>query len=277
MAPIGIKILLPTGDPNGIKVVEISGWEGQAFIIPRGKLKEVKDREEAGHPAIYFLFGEGEESTREKVYIGESESFYSRLLNHNDNKDFWNTAVVFTGGVNRAHVKFLENKSVSLAKKIDRYDIVNQVEPLENRLKDFEKAEANDFFEKIKLILGVSGLSLFQDIPNASEAKEIYFCRGVAADAQGTLLESGEFIVYKGSLARITQVPSFSGSGPTRVSHLLDEGVLKKENDVSYIFTRDYIFTSPSAASDTVKARSSNGWTNWVDSHGKTLDENLRK
>ncbi len=58
MPTIGIKILLPDGDPNGIKIIEISNWEGKAFVIPRGKLRDIREREESGHPAIYFLFGE---------------------------------------------------------------------------------------------------------------------------------------------------------------------------------------------------------------------------
>jgi hypothetical protein len=126
MPTIGIQIFLPNGDPNGLKIIELSGWRGKAFVVPRAKLKDIKNREEAEHPAVYFLFGEGKDVSRKKVYIGESESFYGRLLSHDDNKDFWNEAVIFTGGLNRAHVKYLENKSVALTKKIDRYEVVNQ-------------------------------------------------------------------------------------------------------------------------------------------------------
>ncbi|MBI2633777.1 MAG: GIY-YIG nuclease family protein [Parcubacteria group bacterium] len=244
MPTTGIKILLPDGDPNGIKVIEISGWKGKTFVIPRGKLKDIKEREEAEHPAIYFLFGEGSDPSRQKVYIGESETFYNRLLNHSDNKDFWNTAIVFTGGVNRAHIKYLENKSVALAKKINRYEVNNQVEPLENRLSEFEKAEADDYFEKVKLILGVSGFALFQEVPKRQDISEIY---------------------------------RFHVGGPNLRKKLETEGVLQRQNEDSFVFTKDYIFRSPSAAADTVAGRSSNGWTAWKDVVGKTLDENKRK
>jgi len=277
MAPIGIKILLPSGDPNGIKVIEITGWRGQAYVIPRGKLKEMKDKEEAKHPAIYFLFGEGEEPTRSRVYIGESESFYNRLVNHDDNKDFWNNAVVFTGGVNRAHVKFLENASVRLAKEINRYEIVNQVEPLQNRLTDFEKAEANDFFEKTQLILGVVGFALFQDIPKQQTVSELYYLQSKGAEGKGTLLDTGEFIVFEGSTARLNEVKSLSKHAVALRRKLESEGILQNKGGDLFHFTKDYIFTSPSAASDTVTGYSVNGWTAWKDSKGKTLDENKRK
>jgi len=279
MPTIGIKILLPDGDPNGIKVIEISGWKGKTFVVPRGKLKDIKEREESEHPAIYFLFGEGEDPSRQKVYIGESETFYNRLLNHSDNKDFWNTAIVFTGGVNRAHVKYLENRSVVLAKKINRYEVNNQVEPLENRLSEFEKAEADDFFEKIKLILGVSGFALFQEVPKKQDVSEIYRFQTDSADANGTLLDTGEFIVFKESTARIKETESFikGVGGPNLRKRLEAEGVLKRQDENSFVFAKDFIFRSPSAAADTVAGRSSNGWTAWKDAAGKTLDENKRK
>ena len=84
-------------------------------------------------------------------------------------------------------------------------------------------------------------------------------------------------MVFKGSLARIEQTKSFGGSGPRLRSRLIEDGILKKINDKSYIFTQDHIFTSPSAASDTIAGRSTNGWGAWKDDKGNTLDENLRK
>jgi hypothetical protein len=44
-----------------------------------------------------------------------------------------------------------------------------------------------------------------------------------------------------------------------------------------YVFTEDYLFTSPSAAASQVMARNANGWIEWKDSAGKTLDELYRQ
>jgi len=271
MVSTGIQILLPNSDSNGFKVIEISGWKGRGFIIPRGRLKDIKDRPEAEHPAVYFLFGENDDVSRQKVYIGESETFYSRLSNHDSKKDFWNTAIVFTGGINRAHVKYLENKSVSLAKKLDRYEIMNQVEPLENRLSEFEKAEADDFFEKIKLILGIFGFTFFQEVPKQQNVSDIYYFKTDDAEGKGTLLDTGEFIVFKDSTVRIKETESFikGVGGPNLRKKLETKGVLQKYNDNSLIFLKDYVFRSPSAASDTIAGRSSNGWTAWKDERNR--------
>ena len=44
-----------------------------------------------------------------------------------------------------------------------------------------------------------------------------------------------------------------------------------------YIFTRDHLFSSPSMAALAVMGRSANGWLEWKDASGKTLDELKRQ
>lgn len=272
-----ITVLLPDGNPNGIKIVELANFTGKALVVPRGKLKEIKDRDEAMRPAVYYLFGEGDDEPRKIVYIGESEQCYKRLVDHDTNKDFWNLAVMFVGEFDRADVKYFENKSVTLAKAINRYEVINKNEPIENRLSEAKRVVADDVLEKIKFILAFLGLTLFQEIPASAEDFEMYVFKTENALAKGRLLDTEEFIVYAGSTARVRETESFRGGGPALRKKLVDEGVLKKESGLSYEFTRDYIFTSPSAAADTVAGRSSNGWTAWKGENGQTLDENKRK
>ena len=52
-----IKIFLIDGEPDGLKTAELSNWVGQAIVIPRNKLKEIKQRPECNKPAVYFLIG----------------------------------------------------------------------------------------------------------------------------------------------------------------------------------------------------------------------------
>ena len=42
-------------------------------------------------------------------------------------------------------------------------------------------------------------------------------------------------------------------------------------------FQEDYLFSSPSAAAAQVLARNANGWIEWKNKQGKTLDELKRK
>ena len=91
-----IKIFLIDGEPNGLKTAELSNWVGQAIVIPRNKLKEIKQRPECNKPAVYFLVGkESEEALLPTAYIGEAENLWNRLSTHDSSKDFWQTAVAF--------------------------------------------------------------------------------------------------------------------------------------------------------------------------------------
>jgi hypothetical protein len=48
-------------------------------------------------------------------------------------------------------------------------------------------------------------------------------------------------------------------------------------NSGGYVFTRDHLFSSPSMAALAVMGRSANGWLEWKDAGGKTLDELKRQ
>lgn len=277
--PSVIQFLIPDDNTSGIQVITVANWSGKAFVIPRGKLKEIKSRDEATWPAIYYLIGEGDNPARKLVYIGESESFLNRLLNHYGNKEFWNYAVVFVGELDRADVKYLENKSVALAKSVARHDIENHVEPLENTLSEAKKVAADDFFEQMKIVLSLLGLTLFEEV-SAQDSNQRYYLKTEAAEARGNLLENGEFIVYGGSKGRKREAASFQGKGFS--SSLRHQLIAKKIidwdfSDQSFALVEDYVFTSPSAAAATMAGRAINGWTAWRDSDGKTLDENVRQ
>ncbi|MEO8034829.1 MAG: DUF4357 domain-containing protein [Acidobacteriota bacterium] len=55
-------------------------------------------------------------------------------------------------------------------------------------------------------------------------------------------------------------------------SALIANGVLKIAGD-GYVFTQDYVFTSPSTAAGVILGRSSNGRVEWKTKEGKTLKE----
>jgi len=276
----GITILFQQDNPNGLKIVEMDGWSGKCFIAPRANLKDLKKIPEASQPGIYFLFGEGEDPARPEVYIGQGAFFIDRLLVHDKDakKNKWSTAVAFTGGLDVGDVTFLEHVAVKMAKSANRYKIENGNAPKEKILNDYRRNSAEAYFENIRFILSAFGFSLFDEKPSERSVEEMYYWKTDKADAKGTLLENSKFIVFESSVARIKESPSFIGSSGSNLrARLLKEGILKHINDDSYVFTKDHIFTSPSAAGDTVAGRSTNGWTVWGNKNKKTLDEVKRK
>lgn len=57
---------------------------------------------------------------------------------------------------------------------------------------------------------------------------------------------------------------------------LIETKLLFDAGDV-FNFAEDYLFTSPSAAASRVLACKANGWLEWKDAQGKTIDELYRK
>ena len=90
-APKGktIQIFLPTGEPRGIRIAELTTRIVQAVQIPRVDLTKARNREELDRPAVYFLIGGSEDEAKPTVYIGQSESLKQRLDKHNVHDRFW--------------------------------------------------------------------------------------------------------------------------------------------------------------------------------------------
>ena len=273
-----LQMIIPEGYPNGMKIIELPGWSGKSFVVPRQNLKDLKDRPEVNLPGLYLLFGIDEASSGELVYIGESENFYSRISNHDSNKDFWNEAVIFTGGLNRAFVKYLEYRATTMAHNARRMIVQNKVQPQENTLSEGERVIVEHYFENVQFILSTIGYEVFETIEESITDQKLYYLKSDGADAKARLLADGSLNVLKGSLARIKQVESFWGWSKTARERFLEDGTLKDYGDgLSYVYTRDVLFKSPTAAAATTVGYSVNGWNVWKDDTGKTLDDNIRK
>lgn len=271
-----IQLLVPTGNPNGLKIVGITGWSGKCFIVPRQKLKDLKEYPDIGKPGLYILFGQDEVTGHKLAYIGESETFFNRVNSHDSHKDFWDTAVIFTGELNRAHVKYLEHRATSLAVSAKRVKIQNKVQPQENSLSDYDKVAVNQYFENVQFLLSTFYYEIFDSIESSIADESIYFLKGKGFEATAKLVENGDMLVIAGGFASTKESPSFGGWSKAARARFIEESTLVLKND-TYAFTKDVLFKSPSAAAATISARSINGWTAWKDADGNSLDSNVRK
>ncbi len=160
-----INIFLIDGYPNGRLSYELSNWSGKAYKIPRIKVKDCTDRPYLQNTGVYFLFGKGENETS-LVYIGEAESVIVRLNQHLNQKDFWNEGIIFLSkdeNLNKAHIKYLENRLHDLAINAKRYEVINSKTPTQSSLSEPEKAEMEEFIENIKLLVNTLGHKLFDE------------------------------------------------------------------------------------------------------------------
>ena len=273
-----ISILLLEGSPLGVRIADIGNTIAQAVAIPRKQWNEVKGYDTLSmlqSPGIYFLLSNPSDDGRFKAYIGQSANVRFRIDGHmNDKgKDFWNIAVCFVSRgseINTAHIEYLEHRCCNLAKAMGRVEMQNKVQPMKDTLGGADKVRADDFLADIKLLLATLGFPILEE--RITEQK-MYMCSNkFGAEGKGYYTNEG-FLVLKGSVARKI-VAKHLTNVPFR-QQLLEEGVLEDMKD-SYVFTRDYLFTAPSAAADAVLGGSTNGWLAWKDRDGKTLDENVR-
>ena len=271
-----IQIYLPDGEPRGIRIAEITTRIVQALAFPRTHLKKALERPEAQRVAFYFLFGQTDQSAKPTVYIGETTNVPQRFDGHNRDKDFWQTAVVLTSRTETftsSHGKYLEWLSIKTAREANRYQLEQNSQNKPHVPEPMEQ-EVLEVFETASVLLGALGFPVFEPLVKESERKEsdVFYCQGPDAEASGQLVDDG-FVVFKGSQGRAAAVPSAKRwLWLDRLRQpLIEQGILK-EDGKHYVFTEDFLFSSPSAASVTVLARTSNGWLDWKTKEGKTLN-----
>lgn len=176
--------------------------------------------------------------------------------------------------MNKAHVKYLENRLYEIAINVKRYEVENSNTPTLSSISESDRAEMEEYIENIKLLVNTLGHKVFEEKRDfkLSQSHNIFYINAVrGANASGEPTSDG-FIVFKGSKAAISTTPSLSNSLQNLRKELIDKGILCIM-DGSLTFNEDYIFTSASLAAAIVMGRSANGLTEWKLKDGKTLKE----
>jgi len=283
-----IRIHLDDGSVSGVRHAEIVNWTGQAISSPRLKVKSLKSREESQKPGVYFLFGVDEKSGEDALYIGETENVYNRLQEHLAQKDFWNEVVFFTSkdeNLTKAHVKYLEARLVQLATVSARYVILNGNEPQQPALPRGDRDAMDEFVLNLKILLGAVGYKALESIiePKPIEPKELpnteiveptiealpLFLKVKGIDAKAHVTDEG-IVVLAASQASIEAQRSLSAGAKKLREQLIQNGVLMKSSS-SYVFTKNYLFKSPSQAATVIAGSETNGRKHWKTSNGVSL------
>lgn len=275
ISPKTIKLFLLEGDPTGAKKVQLSNWSGMAFVIPRNKLEVVNKREELGRQCLYFLIGGT--SVSPEVYIGEAENFQKRIPQH-QSKDFWNTCVVFLAkdeNLSKAHVRFLEASFVDECKQANRAKLHNGNSPEGSKLSEEDESEMQEFKQNIKLVLSTLGYTFHEIASISDKTFEKYFIKTKGLEAKGFYTAEG-IIVLEGSQVAKEETPSIHDYLRNLRSEKLQEGAIIDKGK-HFEVQQKITFSSLSTAAGFVMGRSANGWNEWKNSAGKSIDEVERK
>jgi predicted GIY-YIG superfamily endonuclease len=111
VTPKTIQIFLPSGEPHGIRIAEITTRIVQVIEVPRSLLSSFLGMEQSSQVGVYFLIGEDTEDGDRLVYVGQTGDLRARLTAHNQKKDFWERALVLvskTNSLTQTHTLFLE-------------------------------------------------------------------------------------------------------------------------------------------------------------------------
>ena len=274
-AGFSVRIFIPSGEPEGLRIVEKSNWTGQGLVFPRSLFADARQRPELRRAGVYVLWGPSESGQLPRVYVGEGDGVLMRLDQHAKAKDFWTHAAVFTSkdqSLNKAHVQHLESRLVALATEAKRSDIDNGNTPQLPALSEADVADAESFLADVLLCLPLVGVSLFEKAKAAASGQGgdlLLKAKGIDAHA----IDSPEgFVVRTGSTAVKSETASIHAYLAELRRTLVGKGVLVDAGEW-YRLAQDYTFNSPSTAAGVLLGRTANGRTEWRDSHGRTLKE----
>lgn len=269
-----VRIFIPSGEPEALRIVEKSNWTGQGLVFPRAQFAEVRQRPELKRTGVYILWGPGETGHLPRLYVGEGDPALPRLDQHAKQKDFWTHAVVFTSkdqNLNKAHVQHLEARLVALARDAKRAEMDNGNVPQTPALSEADVADAEGFLGDLLLCLPVVGVAFFEKARAGAAKSRDLFLKAKGIEARGVDSSEG-FIVRAGSQAVKSEVASIHAYLAELRQSLIAQGVLEP-SAAGYRVSQDYTFNSPSTAAGVLLGRSSNGRTEWKDAKGRTLKE----
>lgn len=274
MAGSTIKLFLVDGTPLGPRVIEKSNWSGRGFDFARLDWPTVRSRDDFSKPGVYVLSGLSDDG-QPRVYIGEADELRARMNQHFSGvgmKDFWTRAIAFVSkdeNLNKAHVRFLESRLVSLGIIAKRALLDNAAVPGLPALSEYDRSEAEAFLAEMLVIYPLLGIDAFAPPTKLGvQGKVLQLAgRGIAASGQDT---AEGFVVYAGSRAASTETAGINDYLRKLRMQLIASGVLEVDGS-SLRLAQDYTFASPSMASGVMLGRTSNGRLDWRDKTGNTL------
>lgn len=277
MGATTLELFFIDGKPDGMLTAEVFGWTGHILVAPRTRLPEALKRKESSYTGVYILLGEDNEEPL--AYIGEGENIAARIKSHDAKKDWWIRVVLITSAANnlhKAHVQYLESRLVQEGIAASNTKLENSTSPSLPSLSEAAQANMEAFITQLLMVLPAIRVDLFtskakpdkkidKEQSQTSAESPVFELtlkkEGIVATA---ILEDGEFIVQKGSLARAAYIGDRSEKSYYWKHHdkLVEQGILVDQGKHK-VFTKSYAFPSTSAAGAVCNGRSTAGPIAW--------------
>ena len=270
-----LEIIYHNGQPDGIRSIRRHLSTMTTYVIPRTLLSEAKKLSGINRPGIYYLISENDDNKIAQIYVGQTRNGVARLDDHNRSKDFWNKAIIFLAD-NKTFsldmISGLEAFAINKAHESKRYKVENSVNP-KYEIDEYDLPLIEEVYEEIKFIMATQGYKMDDAKVTLNEDNILHTTRnGVLAFG---VYDGEHFEVLEGSEIDMNR-KCHSSTFEKQRQTALNNGDIVKIDD-KYKLTVSVSFSSPSSAAMFVLGGSTNGWTEWKDKDGKTLDELFRK
>ena len=270
-----LEIIYHNGQPDGIRSIRRHLSTMTTYVIPRTLLSEAKKLSGINRPGIYYLISENDDNKIAQIYVGQTRNGVARLDDHNRSKNFWNKAIMFLAD-NKTFsldmISGLEAFAINKAHESKRYKVENSVNP-KYEIDEYDLPLIEEVYEEIKFIMATQGYKMDDAKVTLNEANTLHTTRnGVLAFG---VYDGEHFEVLEGSEIDMNR-KCHSSTFEKQRQTALNNGDIVKIDD-KYKLTVSVSFSSPSSAAMFVLGGSTNGWTEWKDKDGKTLDELFRK
>ena len=271
-----LELFFIEGRPDGMLTAEVFNWTGHVLMTPRTQFGEALKRTEAEYTGIYLLFGEREDGTP-LAYIGEAEAVGKRIRDRDSNNDWCNSAILITSAgnkLNKAHVRYLEARLITVARGINKINLENGTTPPIPKLSEAAQANMEAFLENILMVLPALRVDTFikgvrPEPASIGESESIsgvpfFELRLPKRDIYATAKQvGGEFVVQAGSITAKLWETSGSENYARLFAELVKTGTLQERGEHHRVFTENYAFTSVSAAASVVTGHPTSGPLAW--------------
>lgn len=270
-----LEIIYYNGQPDGVRSIRRHLSTITTYVIPRPLLAEAKKISGITRPGIYYLINESDDNKIAQIYIGQTRNGVTRLDDHNRSKDFWNKAIMFLAD-NKTFsldmISGLEEYAIVKAHEAKRYKVENTVKP-KYEIDEYDLPSIEEVYDEIQFVMATLGYKMNDAKQTRNEAEIFHTTRngitayGIYSGDKFQVLEDSEI-----NFAKQVHLPKYN----RQREELLQKGDITL-NGEKYILNVILEFNTPSGASDFVLGGSTNGWTEWKNKEGKTLDEIYRK
>ena len=270
-----LEIIYHNGQPDGIRSIRRHLSTMTTYVIPRPLLSEAKKLSGINRPGIYYLISENDENKIAQIYIGQTRNGVVRLDDHNRSKDFWNKAIMFLADSKTFSLDMisgLEAYAIGKAHDAKRYKVENSVNP-KYEIDEYDLPLIEEVYEEIQFIMATQGYKMANTKNALNEANTLHTSRNDIL-AFG-VYDAEHFEVLEGSEIDMKRQCRSATIEKQRQTALANGNIVCI--DGKYKLTVSVSFNSPSSAGQFVLGGSINGWVEWKDKDGKTLDELYRK